>query len=210
MEDSVKLAIVESLQKQCDKVNSYIKAMFFGIDEEDGDDATDGDAAAAPVVLVPWFEKPSPDKAIYMGCSMDPECRKQGKAHLTAFCVYCNERGHRKCMVEMEPSIVLRPEQKGKLSESLSLFQWCVRYATNTTAGLIAYMRGLPQCDCIKPEQEENDAASDSSILSSIVQSVAIKADGTSANKKRKRSTDEAEEEELPDGGKNNNKTDSE
>ena len=50
MEDSVKLAIVESLQKQCDKVNSYIKIMFFGIDEEDGEDATDGAAAAAPVV----------------------------------------------------------------------------------------------------------------------------------------------------------------
>jgi hypothetical protein len=127
-EDSVKHAIVESLQKQCNKVNFYIKAMFFGIDEEDGDDATDGAAAAAPVVLAPWFEKPSPDKAIYMGCSMDPECRRQGKANLRAFCVYCNECG-----------------QMGKLSESLSLFQWCVRYATNTTAGLIAYMRGLPQ-----------------------------------------------------------------
>lgn len=35
----------KSLHKQCDKVNSCIKAMFFGIDEEDGADATDGDAA---------------------------------------------------------------------------------------------------------------------------------------------------------------------
>ena len=53
----------------------------------------------------------------------------------------------------------------------------------------------------LKPEQkEENDAASDSSILLGIVQSVAIKADERSANKKRKRSMDEAEEKELQDG----------
>jgi hypothetical protein len=101
--------------------NSYFKALFFGIHEEDGDDATDGDAAAAPVVLVPCFEKPSQDKAIYMSCSMNPECREQGKAHLTAFCVYCNERGHRKCMVDMAPSIVVRPKQEGKVVRKLKL-----------------------------------------------------------------------------------------
>jgi hypothetical protein len=48
----------------------------------------------------------------------------------------------------------------------------------------------------LKPEQTENDAASDSSILSIIVQSVAIKADGTSAKKKRKRPTSKAEKED--------------
>ena len=47
IEDSVKLTIVESLQKQCGKVDSYIKTMFFGINEKYGDDAMDGAAAAA-------------------------------------------------------------------------------------------------------------------------------------------------------------------
>jgi hypothetical protein len=53
----------------------------------------------------------------------------------------------------------------------------------------------------LKPEQTENDAASDSSILLSIVQIVAFNAYGTSSKKKRERATYEAEKEELQDEG---------
>ena len=47
-----------------------MKKAFFTVDD---DDAADGAAAAAPVVLPALFEKPKQDKALYMGCSMDPE-----------------------------------------------------------------------------------------------------------------------------------------
>jgi hypothetical protein len=93
--------------------------MFTGIEKEDfftvnDDDAADGAAAAAPVVLPTLFEKPNQDTASYMGCSNDPVCRRQGRNHLKAFCVICNERGHRNCMVDVDDNevhIFLRDNQ---------------------------------------------------------------------------------------------------
>jgi hypothetical protein len=68
-----------------------------------------------------------------MGYSMDPVCRKQGRAHLTALCAFCNERGHQKYMVKMEPGIVLREDQKGKLN-----FKGIVKYGKLITASLLS------------------------------------------------------------------------
>ena len=103
---SEKVDIALSLGQQCEKVDHYIETMLSGIDKEDfftvdDDDAADGAAAAAPVVLPALFEKPKQDKALYMGCSNDPECRRQGRGNLKAFCHFCNERGHRNCMLEL-------------------------------------------------------------------------------------------------------------
>ena len=107
MNESEFREIAVSLGRQCDNINHYIETMFTGIEKEDfftvnDDDAADGAAAAAPVVLPPLFEKPNQDTASYMGCSNDPVCRRQGRNHLKAFCVICNERGHGNCMVEVD------------------------------------------------------------------------------------------------------------
>ena len=37
-----------------------------------------------------------------MGCSNDPVCKRQGRNHLKAFCVICNERVHCNCIVEVD------------------------------------------------------------------------------------------------------------
>jgi hypothetical protein len=115
MKELEEVDIAVSLRQQCEKVDTYIKAMLSGIDKEDIFTAVDDDdAAAAPVVLPPLFEKPNQDKASYMGCSTDPVCRRQGRAHLKAFCVFCNESGHRKCMVQVDKDnihIFLRDNQ---------------------------------------------------------------------------------------------------
>jgi hypothetical protein len=76
-----------------DNVDHYIETIFTAIEKEEfftvnDDNAADGAAAAAPVVLPPLFEKPNQDEALYMGCSMDPECRRQGRGNLKAFCVF--------------------------------------------------------------------------------------------------------------------------
>ena len=85
MKESEKVDIAVSLRQQCENVDHYIEAMLSGIDKEDfvtavnDDDTADGAAPAAPVVLPALFEKPKQDKALYMSCSMDPECRRQGR-----------------------------------------------------------------------------------------------------------------------------------
>jgi hypothetical protein len=88
-----------------------IKKIFTAVDD---DDTADDAAAAAPVVLPPLFEKPNQDTASYMGCLNDPVCRRQGRNHSKAFCVICNERGHRNCMVDVDDNeihIFLRDNQ---------------------------------------------------------------------------------------------------
>ena len=97
MKTSEKVDIALSLGQQCEMVDHYIETMFSGIDKKefftvDDNDAADGAAAAAPVVLPALFEKPIQDKALYMGCSMDPECRRQGRGNLKAFCVFVTSR----------------------------------------------------------------------------------------------------------------------
>ena len=116
MKASEKVDIALSLGQQCEKVDHYIETMLSGIDKEDlftvdDDDAADGAAAAAPVVLPALFEKPKQDKALYMGCSNDPECRRQGRGNLKAFCHFCNERGHRNCMLNLGDNVVLEDNQ---------------------------------------------------------------------------------------------------
>jgi hypothetical protein len=191
MKQSKKVDIVESLEKQCEKNDTYIENKFFGIDKEDfvtavdDDDAADGSAAAAPVVLQPLFEKRNPNKAINMGCSMD----RQGRTHLTAF-----ERGHRNCMIEVEGGIVLRDNQDpakeaGKAVRTLKLLAMVCKICDEHYGRFQRlYFKVSLILRTLKPKElEDDDAESHSSIISSL----AIKADGSTKTKKRKRPTDE-------------------
>jgi hypothetical protein len=204
MKQSEKVDIVESLGKQCEKVDSYIETMLFGIDKEDfftvvdDDDAADGAAAAAPVVLPPLFEEPNQDKAPYMGCSMDPVCRRQGRAHLKAFCVFCNERGHLNCMVEVEGGIILHNSQDpakeaGKAVRKLKrIAMVCMICDKHYGRFNRLYLEVAQMLHILKPKKsKDDDTVSNFSIFANPVACVAIKADGSSTTNKRKRPTDE-------------------
>ena len=160
-------------------------------------DAADGAAAAAPVVLPALFEKPKQDKAPYMGCSMDPECRRQGRGNLKAFCHFCNERGHRKCMSKLGNNVVLEdnqdPEKEaGKAVRELKLVPMMCKICDKHYGRFHRlYMKVSNITRTMKPDKPDDGDESDSSNLSNPVASVAMKADGSSKTKKRKRSTAE-------------------
>ena len=160
----------------------------------DDNDAADGAAAAAPVVLPALFEKPNQDKALYMGCSMDPECRRQGRGNLKAFCHFCNERGHRTCMLKLGDNVVLEdnqdPEKEaGKAVRELKLFPMMCKICDKHYGRfhrLYAKVSNITQT--MKPDKADDGDESDSSSFSNPVESVAIKANGSTATRKRKRS----------------------
>ena len=199
MKASEKVDIALSLGQQCWKVDHYIETMLSGIDKEDlftvdDDDAADGAAAAAPVVLPDLFEKPKQDKALYMGCSNDPECRRQGRGNLKAFCHFCNERGHRTCMLKLGDAIVLEdnqdPEKEaGKAVRELKLVPMMCKICDKHYGRfhrLYAKVSNITRT--MKPDKADDGGESDSSNFSNPVESVAIKANGSTATRKRKRS----------------------
>ena len=122
-----------------------------------------------------------------------------------------DERGHRKCMVQMVRGIILRPEQDGKVVQKLKVIPMVCKICDKHYGKFNRLHARVAAIDiAFKPKQtEESDAASDSSILPSIVQSVAIKVDERSANKKRKGRRMRRKRKNFQTRG-NKNKTDSE
>ena len=148
-----------------------------------------------PRLLPALFEKPMKDKALYMGCLMDPECRRQGRGNLKAFCHFCNERGHRKCMLNLGDNVVLEdnqdPEKEaGKAVRELKLVPMMCKICDKHYGRFHRlYFKVSLIVRTLKPENSDDDGGeSDSSNLSNPVASVAMKADGSSTTKKRKRS----------------------
>jgi len=207
MTTSEKVDIAVSLRQQCEQVDHYIETMFSGFVKKDffivdDVDVADGAAAAAPVVLPALFEKPKQDKAPYMGCSMDPECRRQGRGNLKAFCHFCNERGHRKCMSKLGNNVVLEdnqdPEKEaGKAVLELKLVPMMCKICDKHYGRFHRlYFKVRTINRKLNPEKLEDNSddgsgESDSSNLSSTVASVAMEAGGSTTGKKRKRPTAE-------------------
>jgi len=201
MKTSEKVDIAVSLRQQCEKVDRYIETMFSGVDKEDF-----FTAPAAPVVLPALFEKPIQDKALYMGCSNDPECKRQGRGNLKAFCVFCNERGHRNCMLDLGDNIVLEDNQNpekeaGKAVQKLKLVPLMCKICDKLYGRFHRlYFKVSTINRTLKPKELEDNSddgggESDSSNLSSTVASVAMEASGSTTAKKRKRPTAEKGEE---------------
>ena len=208
MEESEAVDVAVILRQHCENVDTYIEAMLSGIDKEDfftavdDDHTADGAAPAAPVVLPALFDKPIQDKALYMGCSNDPECRRMGRGSLKAFCHFCNERGHRKCMSKLGNNVVLEdnqdPEKEaGKAVLELKLVPMMCKICDKHYGRFHRlYFKVRTINRKLNPEKLEDNSddgsgESDSSNLSSTVASVAMEASGSTTAKKRKRPTAE-------------------
>ena len=107
-------------------------------------------------------------------------------------CFFCNERGHRNCMEEVDEDnvkIFLRDNQDpakeaGKAVQDLKLVAMVCKICDEHYGRFHRLNFKVTQMlRTLKPDDTESD--------SNPVACVAIKADGTSEPKKRKRSTDE-------------------
>jgi hypothetical protein len=109
-----------------------------------------------------------------------------GQGTFKGILFFCNERGHRKCMVQVEDkfNIVLRDNQDpakeaGKAVRELKLVAVVCKICDTHYGRFNRLHYEVGQMlQALKPKElEDDDAESDSSIISNPVASVAIKAD---------------------------------
>ena len=104
--------------------------------------------------------------------------RRQGRGNLKAFCVFCNERGHRKCMLNLG---VLEDNQNpekeaGKAVRELKLVPMMCKICDKHYGKFHRlYFKVSLILRTLKPDNSDDGGESDSSNLSNPVASVAIK-----------------------------------